>query len=565
MSADGPFELDSQALGALPIVCHFLERMRVGVLLERYLPAVDARSALAPARAVGLLVRNLCVCRAPLYGLREWAASFDPRLLGLQSADEVELLNDDRLGRALERLFDADRASLLTELMLGVIAEFGIDCSQLHNDSTSISVHGEYKLADGREREGKPTVQITFGHSKDHRPDLKQLVVILTVSADGAVPLTHRICDGNTADATTHIASWEALRALTGRADFLYVADCKLVSREQMGHIDSHGGRFLSVLPRGRTETRALREWTIAHTPPWCEAARCPGTRKHQPPDVWSVAPAPIESAEGYRIVWVHSSRKHELDQTTRADAIARAIAGLDTLSQRLAGPKPRFHARAKVERAAREALRRAGVSELIRLEISEHLERRVKQHKNGKGNGPRRRTLERTRFTLHWQIDHAALDREAAAYGCFALITNDRTLTDTQLLTAYRYQPNLEKRHHQLKNVHDAAPVFLKNAARIEALLACHFIALLCNALIERHLRHAMTHQQIHQLPLYPEHRSCRAPTATRTLELFDAVTRHRITHQGHTIQTFHPQLTPRQTQLLQLLNVPTAAYTSH
>lgn len=564
MSADGPFELHSQALGALPIVCHFLERMRVGVLLDRYLPAQDARSALAPARAIGLLVRNLCVARAPLYGLGEWAASFDPRLLGLEREDEVELLNDDRLGRALERLFDADRGSLLTELMLGVIAEFGIDCQQLHNDSTSISVHGEYKLADGRERERKPTVKITFGHSKDHRPDLKQLVVILTVSADGAVPLALRLCDGNTADATTHIASWEGLRALTGRIDFLYVADCKLVSREQMEHIDGRGGRFLSVLPRSRTETQALCEWTTSHTPPWREAARRPGTRKHQPDDVWSVAAAPIESAEGYRIVWVHSTRKHELDQAARHDAIARAIAGLDALAQRLAGPKPRFHDRTKVEHAAREALRRAGATKLIRLEISEHLERRVKQHKNGKGNGPRHRTFERTRFTVHWQIDQAALDREAAAYGCFALITNDRTLTDAELLAAYRYQPNLEKRHHQLKSVQDAAPVFLKNAARIEALFACHFIALLCNALIERQLRHAMTDQHIHQLPLYPEHRSCRAPTATRTLELFNTVTRHHLTDNGRTIQTFHPQLTPRQTQLLHLLNVPTAAYTS-
>ena len=209
MSADGPFELHSQALGALPIIWRFLDRMRLGGLLERYLPAAEARSALAPARAIGLLVRNLCVSRAPLYGFEQWAAPFDPRLLGVASQDELASLNDDRVGRALERLFEADRGSLLTELMPGVIAEFGIDCAQLHNDSTSISVHGEYRLADGREREGKPTVQITFGHSKDHRPDLKQLVVILTVSADGAVPLALRLCAGNTADATTHLASWE--------------------------------------------------------------------------------------------------------------------------------------------------------------------------------------------------------------------------------------------------------------------------------------------------------------------------------------------------------------------
>jgi len=92
--------------------------LRSQPLLERHLPAGDQRVALPAAIAVGLLVRNLCVAREPLYGLREWAERFDPQLLGL-AADEMALLNDDRVGRALDQLFGADRASLLTELMLG--------------------------------------------------------------------------------------------------------------------------------------------------------------------------------------------------------------------------------------------------------------------------------------------------------------------------------------------------------------------------------------------------------------------------------------------------------------
>jgi transposase len=563
MTADGPFELHSQTLGALPIVARFLERMRVGTLLERYLPAGESRSAPAPAQAIGVLVRNLCVSHEPLYRLEEWAQGFDPRLLGLCGEDELALLNDDRVGRALERLFDTDRGSLLSELMLGVIAEFRIDCSRLHNDSTSISVHGAYPSADGRQRDGKDTVRITFGHSKDHRPDLKQLIWILTVSADGAVPLAHRLCDGNTADAGSHIASWDGLRELTGRNDFLYVADCKLVSREQMEHIDTRGGRFLSVLPRSRTETKQLCRSMLDATPDWTEAVRCPGPRKDAPDDVWSVTPAPITSTEGYRIVWVHSTRKHELDHAARQDAIARAITGLDAIAQRLAGPKTRLQTRPQIEHAATHALRKAGVINLITIEISEYLEISVREHKNGKGNPIRQRTIQRTRYQLHWQINQTALDTEAAAYGCFALITNDQHLTDAEILAAYRYQPNLEKRHHQLKTVQHAAPVFLKNPARIEALLVCHFIALLCLALIERHLRQAMTDQHIHHLPLYPEHRSCKAPTATRTLELFDTLARRHLTRDGRPIQTFPPELNPLHTQLLQLLDIPTTAYT--
>ena len=230
-----PFQLGSQQLGALPIVHAFLARAGVARVLGRCLPAGDARVALPAATVIGVLVSNLCVAREPLYGLADWAGRHDPALLALQPG-QAGLLNDDRVGRALDALFAADRASLLTQLMLGVIAEFQIDCSQLHNDSTSITVHGAYEAADGRPRAGKATVAAALGHSKDHRPDLKQFVLTLTISADGAVPIAHRLLDGNTSDDQTHIHTWDGLVVLVGRSDFLYVADCKLATREQMAH-----------------------------------------------------------------------------------------------------------------------------------------------------------------------------------------------------------------------------------------------------------------------------------------------------------------------------------------
>lgn len=173
------FGLVSRTLGGLPIVNHILERLGLSVLLADAMPNDDARLKLAPAVAIRLVITNLILGREPLYGLGEWAASFDPALLGL-SADDLAVLNDDRVGRALEALFDADRASLLTAVVLRAISEFNIDTIQLHNDSTSISVHGAYADAVGTARGGQPTPVITWGHSKDHRPDLKQLVWILT-------------------------------------------------------------------------------------------------------------------------------------------------------------------------------------------------------------------------------------------------------------------------------------------------------------------------------------------------------------------------------------------------
>jgi hypothetical protein len=137
----GPFELVSSQLGALPLIDQFLDRIDLPRTLARHLPGGDGRTTLPAVTAIGVLVANLCVAREPLYGLAGWAAGFEPGLLGL-AAGEAGLLNDDRVGRALDQLFDADRSSLLCELVLRAVREFGVDCSQLHNDSTSVVLHG---------------------------------------------------------------------------------------------------------------------------------------------------------------------------------------------------------------------------------------------------------------------------------------------------------------------------------------------------------------------------------------------------------------------------------------
>jgi transposase len=557
-----PFALSSDVLGALPIVSRFIERAGIERLLERYLPCGERGHGPSPARVIGVLVRNLCLAHEPLYGLEGWARAHDPGVLGLR-AGESSQLNDDRVGRALELLFCCDRASLLNELMLAVISAFRIDISQLHNDSTSISVHGAYRNADGREHDGKATPRITFGHSKARRPDLKQLVLILTVAADGAVPIAHRLIDGNIEDSVTHLDSWQGLRVLAGRSDFLYVADCKLASSSVMAHIHEQGGRFLTPLPAGRNESKQLRAWMTTAQPSWTQAASAPSRCAGDDPDVWNVTEAPFRSAEGYRIIWVHSTAKHRADEQARTDRIAKALHRLDMLKTRLGSVKSHFRQLGPVQHAVNAALTRARATDLITVHITEHTEEWFRDESRGRGRGRTPRRIVRARFQITWEINEPTIAEQAAADGCYPLITNDTQLTGTELLAAYRYQPNLEKRHHQLKTVQHAAPIYLKNPARIEALFTCHFLALLISCLIERQARQAMTSQHITTLQLYPEDRACTAPTAELIYTAFAPLTRHHLHHHNQHIQTFHPDLTPLQHQLLDLLDITPDAYT--
>jgi transposase len=558
------FALVSHALGGLPIINHVLDRFGLPALLAGVLPAGDARQKLAPAAAIRVVVTNLVLGREPLYGLGEWAARYDPGLLGLTES-EVDVLNDDRVGRALEALFDADRASLLTAVVLRAVSEFAVDTSQLHNDSTSISVHGAYRGAVGTVRGGKPTAAITFGHSKDHRPDLKQLVWILTVAADGAVPLAYRLADGNTSDDPTHIPTWDGLVALLGRGDFLYIADSKLCSRTAMGHIAGSGGRFITVLPRSRAEDGAFRDWLQTHTPDWTQAARR-GGRAGEPEQVYSTTSAPQPSAEGYRITWVHSTAKAARDGATRQDRIEAGIAAVEALDAKLAGPRCRFKTRVAVEQAAAAALTGAHADRWVTAAVTQTIAKTYKQARRGRpGPETSYREITTSRFALVADIDLDHIAHDAASDGCFPLITNDRNLSDAQVLAAYRYQPNLERRHHLLKSVQDAAPVLLKNPARIEGLFSCQFLALLVAALIERQVRTAMAAAALDNIPLYPEFRDCTAPSTERILEIFTNLARHQLHHDGVLVKTFEPELTTQQQQVLDLLGLAPTAYTQH
>ncbi len=179
--------LESLCLGGHPVIRPFLERLGIRMFLEETLGRPDPRSKLPPVESAMLLVRNFTLSRYPLYGVPEWTRQFDPGQLELR-AEQVRLINDDRLGRTLDKLFVSDRRSMVTRLVVQMVEEFNIDLERLHNDSTSLTFSGKYRERQPR-RDGRRRLRIVHGYNKDHRPDLKQLVWSLTVSGDGAVPV----------------------------------------------------------------------------------------------------------------------------------------------------------------------------------------------------------------------------------------------------------------------------------------------------------------------------------------------------------------------------------------
>lgn len=559
---DEGLELEALEVGALPLVRTLLDRLGWRRLLERAFDPPDRRLRLSHVDAALLLVCNFALSRHPLYGVSEWVSRFGARALGL-APGQLELLNDDRLGRTLDRLFEIDRRSLTTQLVIEMTRNYGVDLTRFHNDSTSITFSGAYRYAGVGPRGRR--LRITHGHNKDHRPDLKQLVWSLSICGDGALPVHYNVFDGNQSDDHTHIPTWKALCAIAARSDFLYVADSKLCSRENMAYVVAHGGHFLTVMPATRKEEAQFRSQLarepVAWNPIW---ERPPQRRTDDPPDRFE-AYEDAPTAEGYRLVWFRSSEKWKRDEQSRQSAIDQARFALQQLRERVGHRQ--LKTREQVQAAVDRILGEYHAADWVKVEIVEKQRHRIKQI--GPGRPGPFTTFERETTTVFEPldiVDAAAVQAAAAADGIFPLVTDlpVERLCALEMLQTYKYQAFIEKRHEQLKTAAEVVPVNFKNPERIEAFLFLYFLAITLHGLIERQVRRSMKERKLPSLPLYPEERKCRAPTADKIIHFFQPLRAYRLSRRNVTIQNFADPLSDLHRLILELLEIPHNAYTA-
>lgn len=562
-SQQDELQLVSDHIGAHPLIQPLLDRLRLRDFFATAFGQPDTRLQLSHVDGALLLVRNFTLSRHPLYGVADWARRFDAERLELTDA-QVALINDDRLGRLLDKLFDIDRRTLMTRIIVHMVKEFGIEMARIHNDSTSITFCGEYR-DQGASPDGRNPPRITHGHNKDHRPDLKQLLWTLSISADGGIPVHYNVDDGNMSDDLTHRRTWDILREITGSAQFIYTADCKLCSRANMAHIVERGGWFITVLPRSRNEDSAFKRSLVQRPVAWKRIeGRPPLRRKSAPPEVYEAYEAPeFSSSEGHRIIWFRSSEKWARDESSRQQAIDRARFDLQRLNERRDKRRPKTQK--QVQAAVDSILQKTGAGPWVRVKLVDQELHRHVQMTPGK---PSWRTAYKRVTTTMWQavvtVDQQAVRTSAVTDGIFPLITNlpADTHPPLEVLKIYKYQAFVEKRHEQLKSVAEVVPVNFKSPARIDAFLFLFFVALTIGALLERQLRNAMAAHQIDSLPIYPEGRSCKAPTAGKILALFANLRRHRLLDANRYVKTFWDPITDAQRTVLQLLDLPVSQF---
>ncbi len=538
----------------LPLIDSIMRRMQMRQIISEYIPD-SKRGAIPVVDTLLLLVINMVIARDPLYELQQWVDSLDLRCLGYDKRPDAKF-SDDRFGRALDKLFQVNRASLMTSIVVSAVRTFGLNLSRIHNDCTSVKAFGKME---GKTSSG---FELHHGHSKDHRPDLKQLVFCLSICEDGAVPVHHKVYPGNTNDASTHIETWNTLRLIHGRSDFIYVGDSKLCGQPQLDYITDNHGRAITIVPSNWLEVERfknmLRAGPIKKKLIW----RKPKPNDESKTEYYSLyeGHAITQLLDKYSLWWFVSSEKRKRDRYSREDRLRKAKASLIELSVKI--NRGKLKKKGDIETAALEILKKRHVQHLMEITVKKHMERKQVLRRGRVGNKFQYERTCRVYYSLHWEQDRDALRQETRVDGLFPLLSTDPTIHPRDVLKIYKYQPRLEKRFSQFKSIHQAAPLLFKRIDRIEANMFVFFLSLMVQAIIERMVRQQIKERKLKPLKLYPEERDAPHPTTSQILKTFDGLCTYKITQEDSTIEEYQDQLDYTHRQVLELMDIEEEEY---
>jgi Domain of unknown function (DUF4277)/Transposase DDE domain len=511
---DPPLAGVRREVGPLLLAWHFMRELDLVGTLDRALPA-RGRAQLSVGEVAAALIASRLCSPSPLYDIAGWASQAAVQeLFGIPAA----LLNDDRLGRALETLA-VHAEPVRGALAARAIERFGIDVGRLHVDLTTLRVAGAYEQS----------ALVAKGWGPDRRVE-RQVRALQATSADG-VSVYVRPDPGDAAEVALIGASLQRLRELAGPG--LVVCDAACGHPKTICQLAASGMRFIVPLrvatgfrERFLTDVghRALKPLRyVAEREAQLPAAR--RTRYRGALTDWQLTDPATGAPVALRVAYVHSSEEAREVAAARERALLRAEAALERIGRGLGGRhyKTKAHVDAKVAR-----ILTGQAASLISVTTAT------------RGGRP----------TLSHRRDEQAIADAAQTDGIYALATNlPGRLSAERVLRLYKGQQTVERRHRDYKQTLKVRPIFLHNDDRIHALVSLVGIALLIFGLIETELRNRLNGDQ---LPgLLPEGRAAK-PTGRNILAAFQGL---GLTYTPDGIHL--DRLTSTQRRILELLEI--------
>jgi len=538
----------------LPILKAYADQLGLVSLINHYVPtemAVDAGTV------VLALVLDTLSGRSPLYRLEEFFAQQDTELL-LGKVVSPQALNDDTVGRVLDRLYDFGTMRLFTACAVRAAMRFGLEHRYVHFDTTSRSVWGAYQFAETQDL----PFQVTYGYSKDKRPDLKQFV-LSTLCVDRAVPIWGKPEDGNASDKTLNTTLLSEIAQLLAQygvqpGAYIYIADAALVTEANLAAL--RDTLFITRLPATYSECGRVIAEAVAHNH-WEEVgvlAQTSPTRR-RPATCYKVSEGEVTLyGTTYRAVVVHSSSQDQRRQQHLAHEIQASYTTLEATVREAARQEYFCHADAEAAAAKLRTLQSAyhGVDVAVK---------ECPTYGPGRPSLKQPRVVKALRYGLQVTLHERAevIARKTQEPGCFVLLTNVPTAGEMahkagDVLRAYKEQHGIEQNYGFLKDPLIVNSLFLKKPERIAALGLVLLLALLLWRLVERALRmHVETTGQ--PLPGWDK-KATQKPTAFMLMTKFAGVMVLKV---GGQRQLVHPLSTVQQ-QYLVALRVPATYFTA-
>ena len=505
--------LQPRQMGGLPLIQPILADLQLRTTVNQLVPS---GADIDLGQMVVLLVLNRLLAPQPLYEVQDWLSeTVLPEVLGIRVAQTY----DNRLGRALDKLYP-ELGELWQRLVSLAVETYALDLAVLHWDLTSIYFEGAYAESE----------LASYGYSRDHRPDTKQITLEVDVTHDGSVPVLYQVLRGNAADVTRPLPHLEALLrfltrpALAGRhLQPLLVSDCKMITPEAVLACHRHLCYYLGPLQEGIAVTAALRSVSaaeLADHPLAYRPQRVKATDERFVPyrGVWR--PFTFEHGGEQvidRVLVVWSAGKERLDQGKRKTYLKRLLNGLERVQTKL--NTAHYKKRAYV------------TQRIVTLQRDNPLHRLVDVDLHGEDGA----------LVLHFTLNQVRLAEAQALDGCYALATNGEHLSATEALTLFKGQDGIEKRFRAVKGPLLVHPLFVRTDRRIEGLVFITLVALLVRAILERLCRQ-------HDLPL----------TADRLFHRFASLQAVDVTWADGSIQRRAAEMSGFQSQVLAALGWP-------
>jgi transposase len=474
----------------------------------------DRQEDITPGEAVaGMILNGLGFANRPL-SLTPQFFTNKPLDLLFRPGVRADMFNRFKLGRTLDEVHAYGCDLLFSELALAVCAQEGIDRRFNHLDTTSFALTGAY-IPDSDEQ----AITITHGHSKDHRPDLKQAILELMVSQDGGVPFVSKSWDGNASDTAIFQERAAALLMTLQRSPTprYLVADSKLYNEDNAANLLTLG--FITRIPN----TLNLVAQVITQALRWDTWQRLDATTRYQ------------------RVELCHYGMAQRWLVVSSEAAGQRAEATVNKAQQREAEAieKQLFHLQAKRFETPEAAT--AALDTLARTWLYHQIDTySLLDHKRYacKGRPTPTTPLKAITWQMHAQVrpHDEQMKQRKQQKACFVVGTNidASQLSDAEVIRAYKGQAQAEGGFRFLKDpLFFVSSLFVKKPSRIQGLLMVMTGALLVYSVAQRRLRQQLLQQnktvpnQIHQ----PTQR----PTLRWVFQLLEGIHRVRVTVQGH------------------------------